>query len=107
VFDVMPALVWEEEPVHMTADQALDAEGKRADGRKSETAEMWKVFLQEFLRAGPRMWKDISNEAEKRGLNANSKSMRTAKEDLKIVSKRKGTAGWEWTLPGQQPAMPF
>ena len=102
VFDVMPAVKWEEEPVSITADEALEADGKKTDQRRSETAEMWKVFLQEFLRAGPRMVKDIESEAKKRDLNPGSKSMRTAKEALKIISRRKGTQGWEWTLPGQQ-----
>ena len=27
---------------------------------------MWKVFLQEFLRAGPRMFNDIESEAKRR-----------------------------------------
>lgn len=98
----MPAVEWEAEPVNITADQALEADGKRADGRRSETAEMWKVFLQEFLRAAPRLVKDIESEAKRRGLNPGSKSMRTAKEGLKIISHRKGTLGWEWCLPGQQ-----
>ena len=102
VFDVMPAVEWETEPVNVTADEALEADGKKTDGRRSDTAEVCKVFLQEFLRAGPRMVKDIEAEAKKRGLNPSSKSIRTAKEGLKIISRRKGTEGWEWTLPGQQ-----
>jgi hypothetical protein len=105
VFEVMPVCEWENEPVSMTADEALEQDGKKPDGRKSETVEAWKIFLEEFLRAGPRMVKEIEDEALKRGLAPGSKAMRNAKEKLKIVSTRKGTAGWEWTLPGQQAAM--
>jgi putative DNA primase/helicase len=107
VFDVMPAVEWEDEPVNITADQALESDSKRADGRRSDTAEMCKVFLQEFLRAGPRMVKDIEDEAKRRGLNPSAKSIRTAKEGLKIISRRKGTQGWEWCLPGQQGDLPL
>jgi hypothetical protein len=51
---------------------------------------------------------DITEEAEKRGLNPTSKSQRTAKAALQIWSIKKGTGGWEWGLPGQdQEDIPF
>jgi hypothetical protein len=39
VSEVMPAIQWENEPIHITADEALAAASMKADGRKSETAE--------------------------------------------------------------------
>jgi hypothetical protein len=102
VSEVMPAIQWENEPIHITADEALAAASMKADGRKSETAEAWKHFLQEMLRDGPRMLVDIAAEAKRRGLDPTSKSQRTAKEKLNIWSVKKGAGGWEWGLPGQQ-----
>jgi putative DNA primase/helicase len=99
IFDAFPAVEWEDEPVTQTADEALAAEAR--DGRRSETAEMAKRFLQEMLRSGPRMAADIQAEAERRklGLKLESKSMRNAKKALGVQSVKKGKDGWEWYLP--------
>ena len=100
------AVEWEQETVSITADEALAAEAKDADGRRSEGAETAKKVISEMLRDGPRA--AIEFEQRARDLSISEKSMRTAKRALGVRTTKKGKGGWEWYLPKQaQRALPM
>lgn len=96
VFDAYPAIRWENEPVTMTADEAL---ANRQDGRKSEDAEAAKVLIAEMLAKEPRPQKEIEQRATAQGISA--RSLSTGKKALKVKSEKVGAAWW-WSLPGQE-----
>ena len=99
VFDAYPAIKWEDEPVTMTADEAL---ANKHDGRRSEGAEAAKVLIAEMLadKAVPK--KEIDQRAEAQKIT--HRSLETAKKAMGIVSTKIGTAWW-WSLPGREPPM--
>ena len=96
VFDCYPAIKWEDEPVTMTADEAL---ANKADGRKSEDAEAAKALLAELLAKEPMPQKEIEQRATAQGIGPHS--LKTAKRALKVKSEKVGAAWW-WSLPGQE-----
>lgn len=93
------AVDWESETVSITADEALAADAKETDGRKSEGAETAKKLIVEMLRNGPRA--AIEFEQRARELSISPSSMRTAKRALSVMTAKKGKGGWEWYFPGQ------
>jgi hypothetical protein len=93
------AVEWEKETVSITADEALAAEAKGTDGRKSEGAETAKKLISEMLRNGPRA--AIEFEQRARELAISDRSMRTARKALGVQTAKKGKGGWEWYLPRQ------
>jgi putative DNA primase/helicase len=95
VFDCYPAIRWEDEPVHVTADEAL---ANKQDGRKSESAEAAKVLIAEMLAKEPMPQKEIEQRATAQGISP--RSLTTAKKALKVKSEKIGAAWW-WSMPGQ------
>jgi hypothetical protein len=94
---------WESEPVSMTANEALAAEGA---GKKCHSAvEEAKSFLRALLSAGPMPAKEARSEAEEAAIA--SATLRRAKEELGIKPRRVALAGaglaengrWMWELP--------
>ena len=89
-------IMYESTPVTISADQALaalcgDGESK---SDKSEAIE----FLKEVLKAGPIAAKDVKKEASDAGIS--SKSLRSAREALRIKPEKAGfEGGWVWKLP--------
>lgn len=95
-----PLIVWESEPVTITADEALapsDSNDEKTDGD-------WATeVLKDILLDGPMQVVDVNSEAKSAGIS--QKSLRRAKEKLGIKSKKGGfKGGWVWSLPGHEGA---
>jgi hypothetical protein len=109
---VASSVVWESEPVTISADQALRAADDQGTGGGAGTDA--EEFLREVLAAGPVAVKDIQAEAKAAGHSW--ATIRRAKDRLKVVSEyvsqgrddggRFGERGyWLWRLPSQ-PSTP-
>jgi hypothetical protein len=99
-----PHVVWDRDPVTMTADEAMAAEnGRNLDPTAKDDAV---EFLSRLLANGPMKVTDIEVEARAAGcLGTNqpigqSKPFRSAREALDIQpSKLAMEGGWSWALP--------
>ena len=87
-------VVWESEPVTVTADEALTATGERGD-RLTDAEE----FLEEKLRGGMVPSEELFKHGEAQGIS--KKSLYGAKKKLGISAQKVGFQGaWHWELPG-------
>jgi putative DNA primase/helicase len=89
-------IMYESTPVTISADQALAALSGNGENKsdKSEAVE----FLKEVLKAGPVAAKDVKKEASGAGISP--KSLRSARETLRIKPEKAGfESGWVWKLP--------
>jgi putative DNA primase/helicase len=99
VSDPYPTIEWQTEVVTMTADEAL---GQKHDGRKSKTVDNAKRLLAELLAEKPMLQTDVEAKAASAGIGP--RSLKTAKQDMDIVSTKIGGKGkwkWWWSLPGR------
>ena len=92
-------ILWDAEPVGITADEALsaDAAGNETRTAKAEAMEL----LQGALAGGPMPAKEVVRIAHEHGLTA--KAVRSAREDLKVKIERDGFGPGSkslWSLPG-------
>jgi putative DNA primase/helicase len=89
-----PHVVWNSEPVDMTADQAIAAATGLEKGRGVDA----KDFLKDILANGPVEVKLIRQRAEERGLSIDQ--LDRTKKKLHIEARKLGvTEGWEWRMP--------
>ncbi|MFL6833444.1 MAG: AAA family ATPase [Xanthobacteraceae bacterium] len=88
-----PYIIWHPQHVEITANEAMAAVGGRTAKREA------KEFLRERLEAGPVKSDDILDEAKQEGIA--EKTLRSAKKELGIKSRREGgsTGTWFWELP--------
>jgi hypothetical protein len=89
-------IMYESVPVTISADQALAALSVQGENKtdKSEAME----FLKEVLKDGPVAARDVKKEAREAGISA--KSLRSAREALRIKPEKAGfERGWVWKLP--------
>jgi putative DNA primase/helicase len=96
------AIVWEDEPVSKTADEALSAE--KGDETTAKDAAV--DFLRAVLKPGPVDVRDLEQQARDAGLLGesqrinNAKPFRSAKETLGVKSSKGAFgSGWTWSLP--------
>jgi hypothetical protein len=95
-----PHVVWDKEPVDISADEAVVAAAGKGGHRESvrDAAQIEvQAFLQDVLKPGhPIQQKKIEEEAARRGFTDNQ--LRTAKKKLRIISKKSGfgEGGWLW-----------
>jgi hypothetical protein len=70
-----------------------------ADGHSSSAKREAREFLQETLREGPVLQQQVIADAKANGIS--QRTLRRAKEDLKVESykARTANAGWMWELP--------
>ena len=87
---------WEQEPVTVTADEALAAEAAgAADTSSGVEAEN---FLQELLAEGPVPAKQVRADVEAAALSWST--VKRAKARLGIKAEKDGMdGGWSWSLP--------
>lgn len=84
----------------LTASRILAPEALE-DSRLQEAKE----FLKEVLEDGPKKQNEIEADAEK--LEVSMRTLRRAKKELKIVSKKEfGSGKWTWSLPEKQHDLP-
>jgi hypothetical protein len=97
------AIVWEAEPVTLTADEIVGAGD--AGERRPAQAEAER-FLTDLLANGSIAQKEVDRRADQAGHSR--ASVKRAKQSFKIESTRVGgVAGdgeWLWSLPGNSPA---
>jgi hypothetical protein len=91
-----PALRWEEEPLKMSADEALAPSEERSE--RDEAAD----WIKEQLAQGPRNVQELKREAQEAGLGWATVQKARAKVGAKSF-KRGFSGGWAWALPGQIP----
>lgn len=96
-------VVWENEPVSITADEALHADAMPGDHSSArEAAADW---LSGKLAGGEMAAADLSKVAKVEGIT--EKALRGAREVLGVVTRKGGMqGGWLWSLPREdaQPA---
>lgn len=97
-------VIWDRDPVTMTADEVLAAanRGTSDPSAKGDAAD----FLSDLLANGPMAVGEIENEARAAGLLSasqpigQSKPFRSARDNLGVQSKKDGMkGGWVWSLP--------
>lgn len=87
-------IVWEDSPVNMTADEAMNARPAREDAAARDEA---RLFLLDLLADGPMASCDVKNEAERAGFSW--ATIRRAKDGGCIETKKEGfNGGWIWAL---------
>jgi hypothetical protein len=91
------------EPAVEQPKPAADAVEAAAPGGAKDAAG---EFLATFLAAGPRSAIEVTTAAAERGISETT--LKRAKQDLGIISKKVGLMGWQWALPvdGEQAAEP-
>lgn len=97
--EIAPAVVWEPNPVMMTANESLAAELKQQDGRGAQWREAAE-FLSHELSQGPRHAGELTKLARAEGIT--DKPLRTAREKLDVqISWDGGGPGSKsvWSLP--------
>jgi hypothetical protein len=96
-----PAIVWEHDPVTMTADDALNAENggeRKKPGPEPNARNQAAEWLRDMLRTGPMAASNIKSEAEKAGYAW--RTIHRAKDELGIKPYREQFGGaWMWKLP--------
>jgi hypothetical protein len=99
--DDRPVVVWEDDPVSVSADDVLA--DHRGDGRSSSLEEA-KDWLREQLADGSIPAADVKAAADRDGIK--SRTLDRAKSALDVMASREGfgTEGrWVWTLPHGAP----
>jgi putative DNA primase/helicase len=107
---VASSVVWDSEPVTVTADQALQAADAEGGADRTERAEA-EQFLRDTLAAGPVAAADVKREAIAAGLSW--ATVRRAQNRLGIRPSRHAESGdglggcghWYWSLPATPPAL--
>jgi len=84
---------WEEEPVIITADEAMRIDDGQDRSREREEA---KRFLADLLAEGPVMAGEAERQYQESGIS--TATIRRAKKDLGVTSQKSET-GWIWALP--------
>src|SRR5262249_58246982 len=86
-------IAWHPQHVEITANEAMQAAGGHTAKREA------REFLLERLEAGPVNYDDLIEEAKQEGIA--EKTLRRAKKELGIKSRRLGgsTGTWFWELP--------
>jgi hypothetical protein len=90
-------IVWDSEPVTVSADQALAKSNGGGDGRGSARQDA-ADFLRRKLADGPKRAADLEEEADALGIS--ERTLRRARLELNIEAVKDGYQGaWLWKLP--------
>jgi hypothetical protein len=91
------SVYWHEDVISMSADDALETPKKR--GRPAESRNEAIDFLTEALAGGPRLAKEVIEEArEVHGIT--KRTLDRARQGLKVKAERETPTGpWMWSLP--------
>ena len=89
-----PSIEWEEDPIRLTADEAMTAASGDSNPDATDVAADW---LGELLADGPIKSATVEAEAKKAGVSW--ASVRRAKDKMKVrVRKGLGDGVWSWEL---------
>lgn len=93
-------IVWEDEVVTVTADQAMASPEGNDKPSATDEATAW---LREILSAGPMKASDVKQQALEAGIS--EKVLRRAQQRLGIKPRKEGfDGGWRWSLPANEHA---
>jgi putative DNA primase/helicase len=96
-------VAWDNEPVAMTANEALKADADSAEARSAQSEA--EEFLEKLLSKGPVPAKD--GEEHARALGIAPRTLKRARKVLGVIAEKDGLKeGWSWSLPaegGQTP----
>jgi hypothetical protein len=93
-----PHIVWERQPVDVSATEAMQADNKSPAARDEA-----KKFLNEILANGPILKTEIEEAADANGIA--ERTLFRAKNELNIMAKKDGEGGaWTWRLPDKPRA---
>jgi hypothetical protein len=93
---VAPGVIWDSQPVYVTANEAIHAVADEAS--KSGARQKAGDFLKGYLETGAMPADDVKAAADANGIA--ERTLRRARDDLKIVVEKSGYAGgWIWRLP--------
>jgi putative DNA primase/helicase len=100
-----PYIVWDPEPVDITATEAMQA---AAENKSPGAREHAKHFLEALLTPDPVGSKDVHEAAHENGIS--ERTLRRAKDDLGIEIKKDGPVvkderTWRWHLPAKKGQM--
>jgi putative DNA primase/helicase len=102
-----PVVAWADEPVAITADEAIQSQSCIVDAQQTAEARECENWLREMLKDGPVPFKQIQKAAADSGLNLDG--VKRAKSRIGATSSRGGFGpggAWYWTLettaPGEQ-----
>jgi putative DNA primase/helicase len=91
-------VVWEPEPVTVSADEILNSQPNYGGRRELESAKRW---LAEYLADGPKPTKEVEHDAD--GNGHSWATIRLAKQALGVAAVRKGGVAakgqWVWMMP--------
>ncbi|KKN57527.1 hypothetical protein LCGC14_0561440 [marine sediment metagenome] len=92
-----PACKFESGAVEMSADDALDTEGRKRSAKKVDEAVEW---LEEFLENGPQMSVDIFEAGKQNSLSKYAITRAKIKLSIKPIQFRElgKIIGWQWAL---------
>jgi putative DNA primase/helicase len=92
-----PHVIWEPEPVDVTATEAMQA---ATEARAPAARDDAKKFLTDLLSDGPRLRTEIDEAAQANGVA--ERTLFRAKAELNVTAKKDGPNGaWTWRLPDQ------
>jgi hypothetical protein len=97
-----PYIIWHDEPVDITAIEAMQA---AADSKSPSARDTAKRFIEVLLSSGPVSSTEVQEAAKENGISRST--LRRAQEDLRIDVRRdgalnnKGERTWQWHLPGK------
>lgn len=95
-----PCVIWGHEHVDISAVQAMQAENGGGGARNPRKEA--KDFILKMFDSGSALAAEIEEAAEDEGISL--RTLKNAKRDLKIVSKKDGIkGGWRWFLPDDIP----
>jgi putative DNA primase/helicase len=103
--DAIPHLQWSPEPVTQSLELAIAA--TRANGRPDQERQHAVAWLRDRLSQGPRVTKDLKEEADANGISF--WTLRRAFRDLDGEAVRHGPfpfGQWKWKLPGVEGQNP-
>jgi len=89
-----PYIVWFPQHIDITANEAMEAGGGKTAKREA------KEFLLDRLEAGPVKSDTIFEDAKQEGIAV--KTLKRAKKELGVKSRKDGLGGWTWELPAKR-----
>lgn len=102
-------VVWESNPIEMTADEFLNAEvnRERENSDQSQERQQALLWLENLLRDGPLPSKEIKRQGEECGFTWSA--VKRAKKAAKVAAIKSGFGDetrWLWRLPGDRREAP-
>ena len=94
-------VVWEPDPILVSADDALAYQNDEGAGGAREEAECW---LRDLLSSGPVASSVVKQSAERDGIA--SRTLERAKKSLGVLTSREGFGSegrWAWSFPHTPP----